>query len=78
MSRFECPECGGGFPELPPEKECPWCGHPCNGETDDPVLKPQGTGVDLDKITKDVTDARPFKEQVHTVPDNRTERKDGQ
>ena len=30
MSRFECPECGGGFPEPAfdedGENSCPWCG----------------------------------------------------
>lgn len=26
MSRYECPDCGGGFPEPGQEKECPWCG----------------------------------------------------
>lgn len=32
MANYDCPDCGGGFPEVPPERECPWCGHPMNGE----------------------------------------------
>jgi len=33
MSRFLCPDCGGGFPEPaipgedPTENGCPWCGY---------------------------------------------------
>lgn len=26
MSKYECPNCDGGFPEPGQEKECPWCG----------------------------------------------------
>lgn len=26
MSKYECPNCDGGFPEPGPENECPWCG----------------------------------------------------
>jgi len=26
MSKYECPNCDGGFPEPGHEKECPWCG----------------------------------------------------
>jgi hypothetical protein len=25
MPAYECPQCGGGFPESP-DSECPWCG----------------------------------------------------
>jgi len=69
MSRFECPKCGGGFPELPPEKECPWCGQPCNGESDRPTVEQDVGNVDLDSLTRDMTDPRPFNEQVENVVD---------
>lgn len=32
MAPYECPCCGGGFPDLPPEEECPWCGTQMDGE----------------------------------------------
>jgi len=30
MSAYECPKCGGGFPESP-DSECPWCGLSVDG-----------------------------------------------
>jgi hypothetical protein len=29
MSKYECPNCDGGFPE-PLDKQCPWCGQDMN------------------------------------------------
>lgn len=54
MSRYECPDCGGGFHEVPPEQECPWCGYLMNGEKQrgpfDPaqsVITPSSDGLDV-------------------------------
>jgi hypothetical protein len=30
MPAYECPKCGGGFPESP-DSECPWCGLAVDG-----------------------------------------------
>jgi hypothetical protein len=30
MPAYECPKCGGGFPESP-DSECPWCGLSVDG-----------------------------------------------
>jgi len=38
MSKYECPNCDGGFPE-PLDKECPWCGQDMNKSyTDGPEI----------------------------------------
>lgn len=59
MSRYECPSCGGGFHEVPPEKECPWCGHEMNGESCESVLSPAESPV-----LADVHDTQPDPEDV--------------
>lgn len=38
MASYECPSCSGGFPELPPNKKCPWCNQPIDGSYGTPEL----------------------------------------
>lgn len=36
MSKYICPHCRGGFPELE-AGACPWCGEPMSGEWERPA-----------------------------------------
>lgn len=47
MPDYECPNCGGGFPENP-DQECPWCGTAIDGSygcPKTPAAPPQSVSV---------------------------------
>jgi len=46
MTEYLCPTCRGGFPELPPEKEFPWCGQSMDKSIDPPVVTRISKSVD--------------------------------
>lgn len=47
MARYECPSCGGGFPNPEPGNECPWCAASLDGSYDSICTLPGTDGPDL-------------------------------
>jgi len=55
MSRYECPECNGGFHKVPPEKECPWCGQKMDKSYSKTTIPASRTIDDIDSSDSGIT-----------------------
>ncbi|TQQ78576.1 hypothetical protein EGH24_13725 [Halonotius terrestris] len=54
MARYECPSCGGGFPNPGPGNECPWCAASLDGSYGDLTLPSDTPAPSLTASTVDI------------------------